>query len=535
MTIDLYTSGGVYLRSVTAHPVTGEYYFNNVQPGLYDVGIVLPAYAVAAYMLSPHRQGSDPNRDNDFHLLKGTDGSGNPIYVTGEAIAIGTNLPGQRRDAGIFLPGGVKAVAWFDANTDGIRNDGSGGGQSLDGRLVGVAAWPLEPDVPMIVQDTLKRAGTNDHYTANFQNAMSLIPGREYIMLVDAFEFVETLRNQGSDPTLDSDTAGGLMGIATLCVDPSRTCQAVISAPFQVTSNQVREDIGMGLIWRGRALLNTFEVLAQSDGEASAIPLHSPFQATLMLASMHAGLRSDFLDQGSLFFRNLESDEFYIQMPAHPGYLVWSGATPSSERVNSPLFAIDNGQEGMDWSHQKVYFYKPQASGNATPNGGGSLKTPGSQARALLARSVELSAPPAAVTQTVTLHLSDVAASTLITTTAQAPGYRPTAYGFLWDVTVNGEQQPAFDLLQPATVTLSGISEELPGATLLYWDSAASTWIMPPQECIPTHHASRFTFHATRFTFHASPSTSFTAQICRSGRYGLFVPGVALFLPMVAR
>jgi hypothetical protein len=102
---------------------------------------------------------------------------------------------------------------------------------------------------------------------------------------------------------------------------------------------------------------------------------------------------------------------------------------------------------------------------------------PGSQARSLLTRSVELSVPPAAVTQ---------------------------------------------------TVTLSGISEELPAAALLYWDSAASAWIAPPQECIPTHHASRFTFHA-------SPITSFTAQICRSGRYGLFAPGVELFLPMVAR
>jgi hypothetical protein len=85
-----------------------------------------------------------------------------------------------------------------------------------------------------------------------------------------------------------------------------------------------------------------------------------------------------------------------------------------------------------------------------------------------LTRSVELSVPPAAVTQTVTLHLSDVAASALMTTTAQAPGHRPTGYGFLWDVTVNGEQQPAFDLLQPATVTLSGVSGELDDATLLY-------------------------------------------------------------------
>jgi hypothetical protein len=132
------------------------------------------------------------------------------------------------------------------------------------------------------------------------------------------------------------------------------------------------------------------------------------------------------------------------------------------------------------------------------------------------------------VTQTVTLHLSAVAASALVTTTAQAPGYRPTAYGFLWDVSVNGEQQPAIDLLHTAAITLSGISEEMPDAALLYWDSAASAWVTPPQDCIPTQHASRFTFHA-------SPITSFTAQLCRSGRYGLFAPGIELFLPMVAR
>jgi hypothetical protein len=415
ITFDLYTSGGVYLRSVTAHPVTGEYYFNNVQPGIYDVGVVLPALPDAAYLIAPHRQGSDRNRDNDFHLLKGTDGSGNPIYVTGEAIAIGPNLPGVRRDAGTFLPGGVKAVAWFDADGDGIRNDGSRGGQHLDGRRVGIGAWPLQPGAPLIVQDTLKRAGTNDHFTADFQNALSLIPGQEYVMLIDAFEFVETLRNQGSDPTLDSDTAGGYGGITSLCADAGR-CQVVASAPFRVISGQVREDVGMGLIWRGRALLNTFEVLSQGGGEASAVPLHSALPATLMLASIHAGVQSDWLEQGSLFFRNIESDEYYIQTTVPPSYLLWNGGSVNGDRVNSGVFAIDNQQPGMDWSHQKFYFYKPDASANATPNEGGSVSTGGSvQRSSVQTRTVSLAVPPGAVTQTVTLHLTDLAASVVIT------------------------------------------------------------------------------------------------------------------------
>jgi hypothetical protein len=73
---------------------------------------------------------------------------------------------------------------------------------------------------------------------ANFQNALAFIPGRAYIMLVDAFEFTETLRNQGNDPGLDSDTAGGSMGISTICADPGRTCRAVASVPFQVTCSR---------------------------------------------------------------------------------------------------------------------------------------------------------------------------------------------------------------------------------------------------------------------------------------------------------
>jgi hypothetical protein len=520
ITFDLYTEGGVYLRSVTAHPVTGEYYFNNVQPGLYDVGVVLPALPDAAYLIAPHGQGSDPNRDNDFHLFKGADGQGSRIYITGQPIAIGPNLPGQRRDAGTFLPGGVKAVAWFDANTDGIRNDGSGGGQHLDGRRVGVAAWPLEPDVPMIVQDTLKWAGTNDHYTADFQNALSLIPGQEYVMLIDGFEFVETLRNQGNDPSLDSDTAGGYGGITSLCADAGR-CQVVASVPFRVISNQVREDIGMGLIWRGRALLNTFEVLPQSGGEASAVPLHTPYQATLMLASMDAGVQSDWLDQGSLFFRNIESDQYYIQTTVPPGYLLWSGATVNGDRVNSGVFAIDNQQPGMDWSHQKFYFYKPGASGSATPNQGGSVNTAASARRRDQERGVELSVPAGAVTQTVTLHLTDVAASALFTATARAPGYLPTDYGFLWDVTVGDVQQSAFALTLPATVTLSGIGPEVnpAKAILRRWDSQHTAWVDPAQECTLTHHALR------------TPSF----QICRSGRYGLFTPAAEIFLPVVAK
>jgi len=518
ITFDLYTSGGVYLRSTTAHPVTGEYYFSNVQPGLYDVGVVLPALPDATYLIAPHRQGSDPNRDNDFHLFKGEDGQGNRIYITGEAITIGPGLPGIRRDAGIFLPGGVKAVAWFDGDGDGIRNDGSRGATELDSRRVGIAAWPLEPDAPIILQDNLIAAGTNDHFTANFQNAMTLIPGREYVMLIDGFEFVETLRNQGDDPSLDSDTAGSYGGITSLCADPGR-CRVVASVPFRVISGQVREDIGMGLIWRGRVWLNTFEVLSQNSGEASAVPLHSPYQATLMLASIDGGVRSDWLDQGGLFFRNIFSDEFYIQMPAHPGYLVWGGATPSGQQIISPRFTIDNQQEGMDWSHQKFYFYKPQASGSATPNEGGSVNTAGSQARALATRGVELRVPAGAVTQTVTLHLTDVAASALITTTGRAPGYLPTDYGFLWDVSVGDVQQAAFNLLQPATVTLSGISGNADEAVLLYWDDITSAWVTPPQHCISRQHESR--------------TTSF--QICRSGRYGLFTPGSEIYLPVVTR
>jgi hypothetical protein len=149
---------------------------------------------------------------------------------------------------------------------------------------------------------------------------------------------------------------------------------------------------------------------------------------------------------------------------------------------------------------------------DATPNGGGSVKTPGSQARGLSTRSVEPSVPPGAVTQTVTLHLSDVVASALITTTAQSPDYRPTAYGFLWDVSVNGEQQTAFDLLQPATVTLSGISEDLPDAALLYWDSAASAWVAPSQDCIPTQHASRFTSYVSRPSLPNSAAAAATAS-----------------------
>lgn len=523
ITFDLYTDGGVYLRSAVAHPVTGEYYFNNVAPGLYDVGVVLPTLPDAAYLIAPHGQGSDPKRDNDFHLFKGTDGQGSRIYITGQIIAIGPNLPGVRRDAGAFLPGGVKAVAWFDANKDGIRNDGSGGGQHLDGRRVGIAVWPLEAGAPMLLQDTLGRAGTNDHYTANFQNALTLIPGQEYVMLIDAFEFVETLRHQGDDPALDSDTAGSYGGITSLCADPGR-CQVVASVPFWVTSNQVREDMGMGLIWRGRALLNTLEVLPQSGGEASAVPLHTPYQATLMLASIHAGVQSDWLDQGGLFFRNLESDQYYIQTTAPPSYLLWSGATVNGNRVNSGVFIIDNQQPGMDWSHQKFYFYKPGASGNATPTEGGGVNTGGSARSGGQERGVALSVSAGAVTQTVTLHLTDVAASALRTATGRAPGYRPTAYGFQWDVTAGDEQQTAFDLLHPATVTLSGVSDEVDEAELLYWDDTTSAWVTPSQDCAPTHHASRITYYALR-------TTSF--QICRSGRYGLFTPAVKIFMPMV--
>jgi len=530
ITFYLFTEGGVLLRTTTAHPVTGEYFFNGVEAGRYEVGVALPTLPNASYLIAPHGQGSDPNRDNDFHRYDGEDGQGQRIYITGHTILIGPNLPGVRRDAGIFLPGGVKAVAWFDANTDGIRNDGSGGGQHLDGRLVGIAAWPLGASAPILLQDTLKRAGTNDHYTADFQNALSLLPGREYVLLVDGFAFGETLRNQGSDPAVDSDAAGTFLGLSALCADPSRTCRAVNSAPFRVTSGEVREDIGLGLIWRGRALISTFEVLSQSGGEASAVPLHSPFQATLMLASLQAGVRSDFLEQGNLFFRNLFSDEFYIQMPAHPGYLVWSGATPDGASVKSAPFAIDNQREGMDWSHQKFYFYKPGASGNATPNEGGSVNTGSSVRHAGQERGVTLSVPAGAVTQTITLHLTDVAASASVgEALPNPPGYASSGFGFVWDVSVGDVQQSTFTLTLPATLTITYVAEGLgngseAGLMLMRWEQDDG-WVDGSAGCGDVGQQTE------------SGNQKVTAAICHTGRYGLFSPQVRwpILLPLVIR
>lgn len=115
----------------------------------------------------------------------------------------------------------------------------------------------------------------------------------------------------------------------------------------------------------------------------------------------------------------------YIQTTAPPGFLLWSGATVNGDRVSSGVFAIDNQQPGMDWSQQKFYFYKPGASGSATPNEGGSVNTAASPRSGGQARSVELSVPAGAVPQTVTLHLTDVGASALFTATAARPATCP--------------------------------------------------------------------------------------------------------------
>jgi hypothetical protein len=130
------------------------------------------------------------------------------------------------------------------------------------------------------------------------------------------------------------------------------------------------------------------------------------------------------------------------------------------------------------------------------------------------------------VTQTVTLHLTDVAASALFTATARAPGYLPTDYGFLWDVTVGDVQQSSFDLLQAATVTLTAGAQPFAPEenVLLRWDSVTAAWVAPESACAA----------ASGWQAGTSPAT-LVAQICRSGRYGVFAPAAEIFLPIVAK
>lgn len=137
---------------------------------------------------------------------------------------------------------------------------------------------------------------------------------------------------------------------------------------------------------------------------------------------------------------------------------------------------------------------------------------------------ITVSVPAGAITETITLHLTQVTANAgYLPSTA---GYLPTGFGALWEVTVADVQQYGYALQAPATLTLpfdhtSFIWGEDADLHLLWWNSTTGQWETPSSTC------------GAAPTVIDLQTGWLTAELCQAGQYGLFQTGWQTFLPIV--
>lgn len=202
VTIQLLNSTDDIIAS-TVSDQNGHYQFNQLEPGLYSIQVILPN----GYLFTSQDQGIDDAIDSDVDPQ-----TGQTIQTT---LDCGENDPTW--DAGIYLPcdpAEIGDFVWMDLNINGIQDDGEPGIES-------VAVQLLNSTLDIL-------ASTSTDANGNYFFS-SLPPGEYIIKFILPANHAFTLLNQGSDYTKDSDanrTTGLTESIILACGETNHTIDA---------------------------------------------------------------------------------------------------------------------------------------------------------------------------------------------------------------------------------------------------------------------------------------------------------------------
>lgn len=520
----LYTNQGGGLVAQTVTDASGHYTFTNLAAAtgiVYQLAVTGPA----GHGFVEANVGSDDTLDSDIESSQpaGQDLEGPWIGLVDVPLD-GSNLVQSHWDAGIHS-NRVTGRIWWDRNEDGIQNGTEPGWIGVD---VGIIRGDPAFGGPIVRTVTTDANGV---FTTT-----NLAPDRYYATTTFAnpYKYRISPVNRGNDGSLDSDA------VPSDCY-PQPGCP-LRTPPLIVPTNGSPPPQGFGILGTYYLYLEARKVEFVNGhryGDSFAFPL--PVPASLEMGLTSSGgpaqtvpLGDVSVQPGSNTVSDLVHGRYTFTWPKLNDYLLlpptglYDGEPDPATGISRKWVPVVQG------AHQtyriSALYYKPNASGSATPNGGGSVSTGRSRQRtAALTRGVSLSVPPGAVTQTVTLHLTDLAASATLSETGAAPGYLPIDYGFLWEVAVDDLVQGAFPLTAAATVTLTVPADAQPDnlnqSVLMQWDSAIGAWVAPDRSC------------GAATGWQSDPATGLlSAHICRSGRYGVFLPASGtLYLPTVQR
>ncbi|GAA3402318.1 SdrD B-like domain-containing protein [Paenibacillus hodogayensis] len=188
VTVSLYNDSGALLTTTTTREIDGKagsYLFTGLNAGTYKVKFTLPS----GYAFSPLQAGSDRRLDSDATA----DG-------TTDWITLAQGESDLTIDAGLLpLPGALGDLVWFDANGDGIQNDGNTGLNGITVKLYNEFGQLLSSTVTSSVYQSVY-SSVYGHYQFDNLNA-----GKYKIEFVLPDGYMFTTKGTGSNPAADSD------------------------------------------------------------------------------------------------------------------------------------------------------------------------------------------------------------------------------------------------------------------------------------------------------------------------------------------
>ncbi len=310
-TVTLYDAGGNVVAT-TLTDADGYYYFNQLRPGTYQVGVALPA----GYSFTTPNVGPDAAIDSDFDPATGRTG-----FIT--------LAPGQTNytvDAGLQKTAGLGDFVWHDLDRDGVQDAGEPGLPGVTVRLYNNAGALVGTTATNAAGYYGFTLAAQDFYTVEFG------PPAGYTF---------SPRDQGGDDNLDSD-ADLTTGRAPAIRVRSGDIFLHIDAGLYRTGADLGDRVWYDANANGR----------QNEGEAgiAGVPV------TLYDQSNNAVATTTTDSNGNYLFGNLTSGTYSVGFTAPSGYAfspanqgaddaVDSDAQPTTGRTGS--YTVVAGQTNL--------------------------------------------------------------------------------------------------------------------------------------------------------------------------------------------